>query len=658
MRRLLAQPADVVLHLLLRLLDDLLDPGGMDPAVLDQLLERELGDLAADAVEPRDDDHAGRVVDDHVDAGGLLEGADVPALAADDPPLHLVVGDVDRADGHLGGVRRGVALDRGGRGSRGPSAGSVSRSSRLVLEDQAADLVPQVLLDALQQQVAGLLGRERGDPVQHLELVGQRLLDLAVPPPQLLLLLGEVALHGLEFVFLPVDDDRVSGRAGRRASPAASPARGGRGAASSASASISSRRRSTSSLAARSAWRPMVSASRRASATIWSASPRGPGPVSRDEERGDDAAHGTGEQSEECRHASLSTSGRGLPACVQGTQGRDATGHTRTPGLRSPHPHCWAGGRRAHRQRLKRAFPGLAARGEAVRSGGSVSISDQHRREIGPGVHGTAPGARELRGDRAKDIGTRVLYPAAIGSPPSSRAVHPSGRRPARAAADAGARCAPHTDSRQAELHPQGHHRPEDGQHPDRSEPARRHARDPFRRSKSSGMLSAPGLRHRSERPASPRGARPMRLESPGIVHDQSGASTGTPRRRPARRPRRRSQGGPRTVAGRRCSSNLSDATGRSIARRRRNRRPALVRAGTAPSRPVNRRLLCAVPPCYHGADPGGPGPPVRRPVRSHAEVTHSCFPSFLKAAFAGMLGGLMLLLQSLDRGCSGRASG
>ena len=114
LRGLLAELADVLLHLLLGLGDDLLDPGRMDPAVVDQLLQRELGDLAADVVEARDDDDARRVVDDHVDAGGLLEGADVPALAADDPALHVVGGDVDGADGGLGGVAGGVALDGGG----------------------------------------------------------------------------------------------------------------------------------------------------------------------------------------------------------------------------------------------------------------------------------------------------------------------------------------------------------------------------------------------------------------------------------------------------------------------------------------------------------------------------------------------------------------
>ena len=73
----LAQLLDVAIQLLLRLGDDLLDPRGMDSPVGDELVEREPGDLAADGVEGADDDHAGGVVDDDVDAGGLLEGADV-----------------------------------------------------------------------------------------------------------------------------------------------------------------------------------------------------------------------------------------------------------------------------------------------------------------------------------------------------------------------------------------------------------------------------------------------------------------------------------------------------------------------------------------------------------------------------------------------------
>ena len=85
--------------------------GWMRPSAI-SLFERQPGDLAADRVEAADDHHARRVVDDHVDAGGLFEGADVAPFAADDPALHFVVGNIDRAGGGFGRVGGGVALDR------------------------------------------------------------------------------------------------------------------------------------------------------------------------------------------------------------------------------------------------------------------------------------------------------------------------------------------------------------------------------------------------------------------------------------------------------------------------------------------------------------------------------------------------------------------
>ena len=95
----------------LGLAEHLLDARRVDAAVGDQLLEREAGDLAAHAVEAREHDRLGRVVDDEVDAGDLLEGADVATLAADDAALHVVAGQVDDRDGRLGDVVGRRALD-------------------------------------------------------------------------------------------------------------------------------------------------------------------------------------------------------------------------------------------------------------------------------------------------------------------------------------------------------------------------------------------------------------------------------------------------------------------------------------------------------------------------------------------------------------------
>ena len=85
--------------------------GWMRPSAI-SLLSEIAGDFAADRVERADDHHAGRVVDDHVDAGRLFECADVPTFAADDAALHFVAGNVDRAGGGLGRVGGGETLDR------------------------------------------------------------------------------------------------------------------------------------------------------------------------------------------------------------------------------------------------------------------------------------------------------------------------------------------------------------------------------------------------------------------------------------------------------------------------------------------------------------------------------------------------------------------
>src|SRR5205807_7203832 len=72
--------------------------------VLEQLLESEPRDLAADSVKAGQDHGAGRVVNDEVDAGQVLESADVASLTADDPALHVVGGEVHDGDGGLGGM--------------------------------------------------------------------------------------------------------------------------------------------------------------------------------------------------------------------------------------------------------------------------------------------------------------------------------------------------------------------------------------------------------------------------------------------------------------------------------------------------------------------------------------------------------------------------
>src|SRR5690625_513544 len=87
--------ANVALHLLLGLLDDLFDPRRVYAAVGHQLGERQHGHLAPDGVEGGEQHRFGRVVDDQVHAREAFEGTDVTALPANGAALHVVAGDGD-----------------------------------------------------------------------------------------------------------------------------------------------------------------------------------------------------------------------------------------------------------------------------------------------------------------------------------------------------------------------------------------------------------------------------------------------------------------------------------------------------------------------------------------------------------------------------------
>jgi hypothetical protein len=201
---LLAGLAHQLVDLRLRLVVRLLDPRRVDPAVLDQLRERHLRDLAAQAVERREDDGLRRVVDDEVDPGQVLERPDIPALAPDDAPLHVVGGELDDGDGRLGRVARRHALEGvGDEVARLP----LRLDARLLLElaDPPGQLVPDEVLGALEQLRLRLTDRHPGDPLQLLELVVARLLELLLELLRVRLAVGEPLLAARDLDVLRLD---------------------------------------------------------------------------------------------------------------------------------------------------------------------------------------------------------------------------------------------------------------------------------------------------------------------------------------------------------------------------------------------------------------------------------------------------------------------
>ena len=144
----------------------------MNAAVLDQLGQGQPGRLAADVVEGTDNDHARRIIDDHIHAGRLFEGADIASFAADDPPLHVVAGYVDCADRGFGCLLGGVALD-GGRDDLPCLLLTGGVQMLLMLLDAAGYLVGQFFLETVEHQDCRLLPREHADFVQLPGFLGQ-----------------------------------------------------------------------------------------------------------------------------------------------------------------------------------------------------------------------------------------------------------------------------------------------------------------------------------------------------------------------------------------------------------------------------------------------------------------------------------------------------
>jgi hypothetical protein len=179
----------VVLELGLGLVVGLLDPRGVDAAVLQQLLERQAGDLAADAVEAGEDDRVRRVVDDEVDAGQVLEGADVAPLAADDAALHVVAVELDDRDRGLSGVAGGHALHHD-REDVADAAVGVALGLLLDLAHEPRRVVAQLVLEVLEQHRLGLARAQPGDRLERADALVTQLLDRRLALADLPLALG------------------------------------------------------------------------------------------------------------------------------------------------------------------------------------------------------------------------------------------------------------------------------------------------------------------------------------------------------------------------------------------------------------------------------------------------------------------------------------
>src|SRR6266540_4929791 len=185
-QRLLPGSLDLLVNLRQRTLVHFLDTGGVDPAIRNELLQRQPGDLAPDRIEARQDHGLRSVVDDQVDTGECLEGSDVPALSPDDPALHVVGGQGKDRDGRLRSLLRGHPLDGDGHDLPG-SLLAFLPGLLFDLADGGHGIPLRLIYHLRHERIFGLLSREMPDPLQLPALLHGSSRDLLPEPLQLLL---------------------------------------------------------------------------------------------------------------------------------------------------------------------------------------------------------------------------------------------------------------------------------------------------------------------------------------------------------------------------------------------------------------------------------------------------------------------------------------
>src|ERR1700730_18766464 len=137
----------------------------MDRAVGEEALEGGPGTLAAHGVEGAEHHCLGCVVDDDVDARGSLEGANVAALAADDPALELVRRQLHHSDRRVARLLRSLALHRGDQDLPALFS-SFFADPGLSRANALGDLAGQLTLHSAQQLRACLVLRQGGHTLQ------------------------------------------------------------------------------------------------------------------------------------------------------------------------------------------------------------------------------------------------------------------------------------------------------------------------------------------------------------------------------------------------------------------------------------------------------------------------------------------------------------
>ncbi len=102
---------DNIVHFHLDLLDNVLHPPGVNPAVADQSLQRNFRDFPPDGIKTGENNGFRSVIDNQVNACCRFNRPDVAPFSSDDPPFHFITGKTHDRDGVLSHEIAGIPLN-------------------------------------------------------------------------------------------------------------------------------------------------------------------------------------------------------------------------------------------------------------------------------------------------------------------------------------------------------------------------------------------------------------------------------------------------------------------------------------------------------------------------------------------------------------------
>src|ERR1700693_179984 len=182
----------------------LFDPGRVDPAVDQEMVESHPRHLAADRVEATQDDGLRRVVDDQVDAGRVLERPNVAPLTTDDATLHLVAGDGHHGNRGLRGLLGGNPLHRGHQDVAG-ALFALLFDDRLAIANLLRDLLVEFLFKVGEDCRPRFGPRHPRNSLELFHLLGEGIVDAFPGPPDLQLFGAHCLVLSVQVFKLAVD---------------------------------------------------------------------------------------------------------------------------------------------------------------------------------------------------------------------------------------------------------------------------------------------------------------------------------------------------------------------------------------------------------------------------------------------------------------------